>query len=186
MSRLGDNAGAVDGRLPPEASEQQVPRPLRSASEALLMQLVAGMNALVAEQKRTNELLSGFAKARAQQRTAPTATPAARTGGGGEVASARDLDGPNGDPTVKKNPPRWQGGGDFAGYKFSECPPEFLECLADFKDWQADNPKADADPKYARYARLDASRARGWAERNRKSGGAPARPPASDEGDMIP
>lgn len=90
-------------------------------------------------------------------------------GGGGEVASERDLDSQYGDPTVKKDPKRWTGE-SFAGCRMSECPPEYLEVLADLKDWMADKDEekgTDDGRRFAKYGRLDAARARGWAERKR-------------------
>ncbi len=90
----------------------------------------------------------------------------ARGGGGAApagVADDSDLDSEWGNPEIKKNPPRWQGG-DFAGKRLSECTPEFLEELASFHDWRVT--KAEDDKK-AGYARRDASRARGWAARLR-------------------
>jgi hypothetical protein len=106
---------------------------------------------------------------------------------GGDIADDRDLDGPHGDPSVKKDPPRWSGQ-SFAGYHLSECPPDFLECFASFKDWQADkddeSDKRDAKGRsVSTFSRKDAARARGWAKRLRENGGAsPAAAPAVDNG----
>lgn len=89
--------------------------------------------------------------------------------GGGVVAEARDLDGQYGDPTVKKDPKQWPGE-SYAGCKFSECPADYLDILADLKDWMADKDEQKGTPdgtKYAKYGRLDAARARGWSERKR-------------------
>lgn len=100
--------------------------------------------------------------------------------GGGEVAGERDLDSQYGDPTIKKDPKRWTGE-SYAGCRYSECPPEYLDVLADLKDWMADKDEekgTDDGKKFARYGRLDAARARGWAERKRNGwtplGGAPS------------
>lgn len=89
---------------------------------------------------------------------------------GGAVASDRDLDGQYGDPEVKrKDPPRWDGP-SFVGRRYSECPPDYLDCLVGFLEWKAgkDSEKGtDEGNKYAKYARTDAARARGWAKRKR-------------------
>jgi hypothetical protein len=87
---------------------------------------------------------------------------------GGAVASDRDLDSQYGDPEVRFDPKRWTGE-SWKGAKFSECPPAFLECLAEFFDWSAGKDEASGDPdlvKKAGYRRKDAARARGWARRN--------------------
>ncbi len=82
----------------------------------------------------------------------------------------KDLDAPNGNPKVKFPPRQWRGA-DFKGKLFSECPPEFLEMLADALRWSADHPKAGTDPetaaKWAKYGRADARRAMSWARRLR-------------------
>jgi hypothetical protein len=54
----------------------------------------------------------------------------------------------------------------------SACPPEYLEILADFKEWQAGKEEetgTEESRKKAKYLRLDASRARGWAQRKRRA-----------------
>jgi hypothetical protein len=96
---------------------------------------------------------------------------AARSGGG-LVADTSDLDSQYGDPEVRKDPTRWiaDGGKSFVGLRFSQCTPEYLDALASLKDWMADKDEqkgTEEGTKYARYGRLDASRARGWAERLR-------------------
>lgn len=120
----------------------------------------------------------------------PTAAAKSKTNGasqqksgGGVVADARELDSQYGDPTVKKDPKQWPGE-SYAGCKYSECPPEYLDVLADLKDWMADKDEQKGTPdgtKYAKYGRLDASRARGWSERKR-NGWTPPAPPAGGGG----
>ena len=56
------------------------------------------------------------------------------------------------------------------GRKFSDCPPEYLDTLAGFNDWRADQDEKRGDPR-AKWPRLDASRARGWARRIRQQQG---------------
>lgn len=96
------------------------------------------------------------------------------------AASDADLDGQYGDPVVRKDPSRWSGA-SYVGYPFSECPADYLDVVAEFNDWRAkkDDEKGAAGekqgngkPKDGFYARLDAARARGWAERHRQNGGA--------------
>ena len=84
---------------------------------------------------------------------------------GDAVASDVDLDGTHGDPDVKKDPKRWDGPSQ-APCRMSECPPEYLDVLADFLKWKADHPR-EGKEKYAEYDRRDAARARGWAARKR-------------------
>lgn len=88
------------------------------------------------------------------------------------VASDRDLDGRFGDPELKFNPRDWSGA-SFKGRRFSECPPDLLDLVAETfeffarqaeaKDERANNGKPVAD-----YKRADAARARGWAKRIRE------------------
>lgn len=92
------------------------------------------------------------------------------------IAPDSDLDGQYGDPEVRADSPQWikQGGDSYKGMRYSLCPPDYLEALASFMDWQAGKDEATGDPeklKYAGYKRRDASRARGWAKRNAKSAG---------------
>lgn len=87
------------------------------------------------------------------------------------VASDRDLDGKYGNPQVKFNPRDWTGP-SFKGRTLSECPPEFLELLAQTFDYFAEqaeqkNERANNGKPVADYKRADAARARGWALRNK-------------------
>lgn len=75
-----------------------------------------------------------------------------------------DLDGPHGNPTIKAKDPRDWTGDTMVGRRFSECPPDYLDLLADRYDYFAER---EEDAKKAGYNRLDAARARGWAERIR-------------------
>jgi hypothetical protein len=70
---------------------------------------------------------------------------------GATVASDADLDGQWGDPEIRKDPPRWQGT-SYAGRRYSQTEPAYLDNLADFYAWKATR---------------DAARARGWAARLR-------------------
>jgi len=86
------------------------------------------------------------------------------------VASDFDLDGKFGDPEVRAKSPRDWTGPTMAGKHFSECPPEYLDLVAERLEYFAG--QNDLDPSQemkdkARWNRLDASRARGWAARIR-------------------
>lgn len=87
-----------------------------------------------------------------------------------DVASDRDLDGPHGDPTVKFMPRDWSGP-SYKNRKFSECPAELLDMLAETFDYfaqQAEEKNEEYNGKpVAPYKRADARRARGWAKRIR-------------------
>lgn len=87
------------------------------------------------------------------------------------VASDRDLDSKWGDPELKFNPRDWTGA-SFKGRKFSECPPELLDRVAETFDYFArkaeeKNERTDKGKPVADYKRADAARARGWAKRMR-------------------
>lgn len=109
--------------------------------------------------------------------------------GSGGVATAGELDGQYGDPQIRKDPPRWNGE-SFAGCRFSETTPDYLDCLAEFNDWRADkddqaNAKDNKGRPKSSWGRKDARLARGWAARLRagwkpKTNGAGA-PPATNE-----
>jgi hypothetical protein len=116
--------------------------------------------------------------------TDTTSAPAADA----RCADDRDLDSQYGDEEVRFNPRDWTGPA-MKGRRMSECPPDFLDMLAETLDYFArknagagamttgGKPKADFD-------RRGAARARGWARRLRAgwkapemgsdSGGAPA------------
>lgn len=103
---------------------------------------------------------------------------------GGGAAPDVDLDGAHGNPVVRKDPKRWSGD-SFVGCKFSECSPEYLEEVASFKDWQAqmdERKGTDDDRRKAKFNRLDAARARGWAQRLRSGWQTPvSREPGDDD-----
>ena len=88
------------------------------------------------------------------------------------IAAASDLDGKYGDPILKFNPRNWTGP-TFKERRFSECPPELLDMVADSLEYfgrKADENKERTNsgkPK-GDYNRADAARARGWAKRMRE------------------
>jgi hypothetical protein len=133
------------------------------------------------------------------ERKLDTLLAALKTNGGGARASASssngggsasaggdldvDIDGPRGDPEVRFMPKRWTGA-DFKGQKFSACDPDFLDTLADAFEWfaQRDDEAGAVDknggPK-SKWGRLDAARARAWANRLRGGAAPAALPPAA-------
>lgn len=80
------------------------------------------------------------------------------------VASDADLDGQWGNPEVRAKDPRDWTGEPMKGRRFSECPAEYLDLLAERFDFFASR---ESDDKKAGYCRKDAARARGWAQRVR-------------------
>jgi hypothetical protein len=96
----------------------------------------------------------------------------------GLYATNADLDGPNGDPTVRFSPNAWRGP-DQVGKKYSQAHPGFLDLLASTLAYMAENPR-EGKERYQAGNRLDARRARSWARRIR------ARDPSSPEGGEAP
>lgn len=137
-----------------------------SESVTLLREISASLKELVA-----------ISKAR---RAAPSAAKQ-----GASVATDRELDDPKfGDPEVKFMPRDWTGP-SFKGRRFSDCPPDLLDMLADTFDYFAGKNETSGElasngkPK-AMYDRINASKAHGWAARIR-SGWKPAEPFAGQE-----
>ena len=89
------------------------------------------------------------------------------------IASDRDLDSKFGDPEVRARDPKDWTGAPQQGKKFSECPAEYLDMVADRLDYFASqNPgETEDDKKKLKYQKLDAARARGWAARVRAGKG---------------
>jgi len=113
----------------------------------------------------------------------PVAASGARPGATPPADDA-DLDGQYGNPTVRKDPPRWTGS-SFVGATFSDCPADYLKDLAGFLAWCADksdekNEMANNGKPRSGYLRKDAARALGWAQRNeRKAAPRPKAKPTS-------
>lgn len=108
----------------------------------------------------------------------------------GITASDADMSGKYGDPEVKFEPRGWTGD-VMKGRKFSQCPTEFLVMLAGMFDYFAqknDQTKAVDDkgrPK-STWDRKNAALARGWADRNRRTGAKPVTPKQSfDQGQDV-
>jgi hypothetical protein len=95
------------------------------------------------------------------------------------IASDEELDSEYGDPDIRAKSPRDWTGPSMTGKKYSECPAEYLDLVAERLDYFAEQNAADMDPeirKKARWNRMDASRARGWAARIRAGYKPPPRP----------
>lgn len=109
---------------------------------------------------------------RAILRALSPSTPADARSSSAAVASDSDLDSQYGDPQIKGKDPRNWKGPTMRGRKYSECPPEYLDMVAELCDWQAGeaakkDERTAAGKPVADYRRKDAARARGWAARIR-------------------
>lgn len=99
------------------------------------------------------------------------AQPAASAPSGITAATDAECLGQYGDPEIRKDPPRWTGE-SFAGRRFSQTSPEYLDNLASFKMWSANKDDAEGAtdsqgrPK-SHWAKKDAALALGWARRLR-------------------
>lgn len=117
------------------------------------------------------------------ERGAPAGNGATNGGGSGgqsdrvQAASDADLDGQHGNPEVRYDPKEkhWSGA-SFVGRRFSQCPADYLDAMAkslEASAWgldkgaEEDPTDAEAKRKKARYKRIDAARAKGWAARVR-------------------
>jgi hypothetical protein len=125
--------------------------------------------------------------AQAKELASLKAKPHSKGTAAGSVATDADLDGRYGDPEVKRDPPRWDGE-SFKGRRYSACSSAFLLDLANFLDWKAGKTEEEGDPgrlRFARYDRLDAARARGWAARI-DAGQVAQDDPTDESGSEIP
>lgn len=118
----------------------------------------------------------------------PTQTATPRTVP--RVAPDSDLDGQYGNPSIRAKDPRDWTGDSQLGKPFSECPPAYLDLLADRFDWFAEKAEEEgtttsAGKPVAPYNRKDAARARGWAARLR-AGWKPLVEPAGFPSDATP
>jgi hypothetical protein len=86
------------------------------------------------------------------------------------LAPTVNNDGPHGNPEVKAKDPRDWSGLPQTGKRFSECPPDYLDLLAERYDYFAGK---EEDANKAGYNRLDAARARAWSARLRAGWTAP-------------
>lgn len=121
----------------------------------------------------------------------PAPTRATSTAAVAPAEPEVDIDGPRGNPEIRRDPPKWAGE-SFVGRRYSDATPQYLRELAGFKVWSArknDEKAAAGDSsaeKYARYDRLDAAMARKWALRIESQSGRPAPAPfePEDAGDV--
>lgn len=95
-----------------------------------------------------------------------------------EASADHLLSGPKGDPLIKAKDPRDWAGESMMGRQMSECPPEYLDLLAERYDYFASKETDDTKQKYNL---LDARRARAWAARIR--GGWTQPQPAAQTGE---
>ena len=95
-----------------------------------------------------------------------TARPSAAKATAQAVEPADDatLDGERGDPIVKWDPKYGWDGPSYAGSRFSECPADYLEVVAQAREASA---AKKTDPQKADWDRQEAAVARGWARRIR-------------------
>ena len=126
--------------------------------------------------------------ARARNAAPRQAPPAAEP----DIAPDRTLDSKSGDPVgYKTTPPRdWPPRPSYAGKKLSECPPELLDMLAKRHDYFAEQAEISGEmdnkgekPK-SYWERLNAARARGWAQRIR-SGWKPTAKPSFEDAEPF-
>lgn len=110
------------------------------------------------------------------------------SGSGGAVASDRELDSKYGDPEVRVSKLRDWTGLSMKGRKYSQCPAEFLDQLAELHEYSArkadeKGEKTDKGKPVGDFRRRDARLARGWAQRVREGKGkaAPASSSSDDE-----
>jgi hypothetical protein len=108
----------------------------------------------------------------------------ASAGSSRPVADDAELDSRFGDPSIRRDAKRWAGA-SYVGARYSQCPTDYLLCLAESLEYFADKDKAKPDPPkhqngkpWWEYNLKDAARARGWAERNRGK----AMPPPGGDG----
>ncbi len=122
-------------------------------------------------EERLSALEGRVAQLEKPRPAAPRAAAPAAAPSGIVAATDAECTGQYGDPEIRKDPPRWSGE-SFAGRRFSQTSPEYLECLAGFKAWAAakDDAEGATDsqgrPK-SHWAKKDAALALGWARRLR-------------------
>lgn len=119
--------------------------------------------------------------------SAAAVKPVAETGASKKVATDADLDGKYGNPVINAKDPRDWTGPTMKGRKFSECPAEYLELVADRLDYFAEQAEKEGKltstgKPVAPFNRADAARARGWAWRIRQGTHVP--PPVEEAGEI--
>jgi hypothetical protein len=99
-------------------------------------------------------------------------------------ATNRELDAPKGDPIVKFDPRAWKGP-SYKEKRFSECPATYLDLLADYLAWAAENPK-DGKTDFVSINRHQARLARSWARRLRAREADKAAAAPADDREIAP
>lgn len=136
-------------------------------------------------EERLSALESRVAQLEKPRAAAPRPTqPAAPAPSGITPATDAECLATYGDPEIRKDPPRWTGE-SFAGRRFSQTSPEYLECLAGFKAWSAEKDDAagatdDKGRPKSHWAKKDAALALGWARRLRNLATTPEPPGPND------
>ena len=97
------------------------------------------------------------------------------------------------DKTVRKDPKFWKGA-SYAGQTYSECSPEFLDCLAEQLEWSASRDKDNPDAKKKTNGKFwweadefEAKLCRSWAAKHRRvaaEAAAAPLPSGDDAGDL--
>lgn len=112
----------------------------------------------------------------------------------GAVADDAELDSRFGDPQIQRDPSEkyWKGE-SWVNMQMSQCPADYLDAFAQYKEacaWMNEQKGDHAKAKYVAYDRKDAARARGWAKRIREGRVVQSgeRPPAAvpKGGDEVP
>jgi hypothetical protein len=128
-----------------------------------LERLVAAQDLRIAAQDLRIAALEVQVSHLSANRPAPAAAAA--------IADDADLDSQYGDERVRKDPTaKYWAGVSHVGLQLSQCPPDYLDAFAKYKEACAFMNEKEGDPakaKYAGYDRRDAARARGWAKRLR-------------------
>lgn len=143
----------------------------RSGNEtaALLREVLANQKRILETQAKQGEMLMRIGirlKSIDEQPSKAPSSAGAPAQKQKAIASPNELDSERGNPIVKNDPKGWQGE-SHRGQRYSECPAEFLDKMAEQLD------------KFAWFNEKDAAKARGWAERNRKN------PPARREAEAA-
>jgi hypothetical protein len=107
----------------------------------------------------------------------------------GDIAPGSDLDGKYGNEEIRRDPPsKYWSGESYAGRRMSECPADYLDAYAKYKNacaFMNEKEGKEDKAKYVGYDRKSAARARGWAQRIRSGYKAPAKPQEASD-DSIP
>lgn len=103
----------------------------------------------------------------------------------GDIATDADLDGKYGDEEIRRDPSsKYWDGGSYISRRMSECPADYLDAYAKYKNacaFMNEKEGKEDKAKYVGYDRKSAARARGWAQRLRVGYKAPERAPAQED-----